>query len=282
MLKSLIAETVRWQANGLRLNPDLKTMLDDLPKTPAESLTDEEKATYQWQMWTTDFGEIGQRRLKNSSVLISRCGGLGSVVAYELAAAGVGRLVIAHAGNVKHSDLNRQLLMTHGWLGKPRIETIEKRLKELNPRLEVVPIASNLDDELAEKWVPQVDVCVGAAPMFQERFAMNDACVRHRKPYVNCAMYDTAATISTFSAGGKPCLRCLTPEVPEHWKREFPVFGATSGTVACMGAMEAIKLLAGFGQTLERRVLHFDLREMSFQEFSLDKVEYCSVCRNHG
>lgn len=253
-------------------------MENEIPKSPAPFLTDVEQATYQWQIWTDDFGEEGQRRLKNSTVLISRCGGLGSVVAYELAAAGIGRLIIAHAGNVKHSDLNRQLLMTHDWLGKPRIETIERRLKELNPRVEIVPVAANLDDELAEKWVPEADLCVGAAPMFQERFAMNDACVRHGKPHVNCAMYDTSATITTFPAGGKPCLRCLTPEVPEHWKREFPVFGATSGTVACMGALEAIKLLAGFGETLEKRVLHFDLRHMSFHEVALNPREDCKIC----
>lgn len=254
-------------------------MKSDLPKTPAESLSEEEKATYEWQMWTPGFGEQGQRRLKNSTVLISRCGGLGSVVAYELAAAGVGRLIIAHAGNVKHSDLNRQLLMTHDWLGKPRIETIERRLKDLNPRLEIVSVNANLDDELAETWVPQADVCVGAAPLFEERFALNDACVRHNKPLVDCAMYDTEATLATFPAGGKPCLRCLTPEVPEYWKREFPVFGATSGTVACMGAMEAIKLLAGFGTTMQQRVLRFDLRDMSFHVFSLEKLELCDVCR---
>ena len=250
-----------------------------LPKTPADALTEEEQKTYEWQIWTKDFGERGQRRLKNSTVLISRCGGLGSVVAYELAAAGVGRMMIAHGGNVKHSDLNRQLLMTHDWLGKPRIETIERRLLDLNPRLEIVPIASNLDPELAEQWVPQVDLCIGAAPLFEERFAMNDACVRHKKPMVNCAMYDTAATIATFPAGGQPCLRCVTPAAPDYWKRQFPVFGATSGTVACMGAMEAIKLLAGFGKSLERRMLQMDFRDMQFHEISLENVPACEVCR---
>jgi len=257
-------------------------MKSDLPQTPAESLSEEEKATYEWQMWTPGFGEQGQRRLKNSTVLISRCGGLGSVVAYELAAAGVGRLIIAHAGNVKPSDLNRQLLMTHDWIGKPRIETVQRRLNDLNPRLEVVSINANLNDELADEWVPQADVCVGAAPLFEERFALNDACVRHQKPLVDCAMYDTEATISTFPAGGKPCLRCLTPDVPEYWKREFPVFGATSGTVACMGAMEAIKLLAGIGKTLERRILRFDLRDMSFHVFSLEKLASCQTCESQN
>ena len=96
-------------------------------------LEDVDRATYEWQMWVEDFGEAGQQRLKNASVLVSRCGGLGSPVAYELAAAGIGRLIIAHAGNVKPSDLNRQLLMTHDWLGKPRVESASRRLREHNP-----------------------------------------------------------------------------------------------------------------------------------------------------
>ncbi len=106
--------------------------MPDLPQ-----LTDQEKAVYQWQMWVPEFGEEGQRRLKAASVLVTRCGGLGCVVAYELAAAGIGKLILAHRGNVKPSDLNRQLLMTHDWLGKPRVESARRRLLELNPRVEI-------------------------------------------------------------------------------------------------------------------------------------------------
>jgi len=111
------------------------------PIVPVNLLTDEEKAVFEWQMWIPDLGQQGQQRLKDASVMISRVGGVGSVVAYELAAAGVGKLVLAHAGNVKPSDLNRQLLMTHDWIGKPRIESIRRRLLDLNPRLEIVSVA---------------------------------------------------------------------------------------------------------------------------------------------
>ena len=161
-------------------------------------------------------------------------------------------------------------------------QTIEKRLKQLNPRIEIVPIAENLNRDLAEQWVPQADVCVGAAPLFEERFAMNDACVRHRKPHVNCAMYDTEATITTFPAGGQPCLRCLTPEVPACWKRQFPVFGATSGTVACIGAMEAIKLLSGFGESLFNQWLHIDLRHLSFRKIAISAKADCPQCGSNS
>ena len=108
------------------------------PCAPREAeLTDEEKSTFEWQMWTPDFGEVGQRRLKGSTVLVSRVGGLGSLVAYELAAAGVGHLVLAHGGNIKHSDLNRQLLMTHDALGTGRTASAERRLRELNPHIKI-------------------------------------------------------------------------------------------------------------------------------------------------
>src|SRR5205809_708303 len=110
----------------------------------AKPLTEAERAIYEWQLWVPDFGEEGQQRLKGASVLISRCGGVGGAVAFELAAAGVGRLVLAHAGNLRANDLNRQLLMTHAGIGQPRMELAAQRLRELNPHIEVEAIAENV------------------------------------------------------------------------------------------------------------------------------------------
>ena len=241
-------------------------------------LTPEEKATYEWQIWVQDFGEEGQQKLKDASVLVSRCGGLGSVVAYELAAAGVGKLVLAHGGNVKHSDLNRQLLMTHDWLGKPRVESAKRRLLDLNPRLEILTVESNINDDNAEEIVAQVDVIVDAAPLFEERFAMNREAIRQNKPLVECAMYDLEAHIYTVLPGQSACVACLFPEKPPAWKREFPVFGAVSGAIACMGAMEAIKLIAGFGTPLAGRMLTMDLRDMRTRELQLRRRPDCAIC----
>ncbi|MCG8649454.1 MAG: HesA/MoeB/ThiF family protein [Pirellulales bacterium] len=246
--------------------------------TVLPSLTDEERATYQWQMWVPDFGELGQQKLKNAAVMISRVGGVGSVVAYELAAAGVGKLVLAHAGNVKPSDLNRQLLMTHDWLGKPRMESIRRRLLDLNPRLEIVGVQENVDESNAAELVQQCDLIVDCAPLFPERFAMNRQAVLQGKPLVECAMYELEAHITTIVPGQSPCLQCIFPVAPPTWTRQFPVFGAVSGTVACMGAMEAIKVIAGLGDNLAGRLLRFDLREMSFRTFSVTRDHHCSVC----
>ena len=252
------------------------------PTLPASTLTDEEKSIYEWQMWIPDLGQQGQQRLKSSSVMISRVGGVGSVVAYELAAAGVGKLVLAHAGNVKPSDLNRQLLMTHDWIGKPRIESIKRRLLDLNPRLEIVTVAENVDEENAGPLVDQCDLIVDCAPLFSERFAMNRQAVLQNKPLVECAMYEMEAHITTVIPGKSACLQCIFPEDPPTWKRQFPVLGAVSGTVACMGAVEAVKVIAGLGEPLSGRLLRMDLRRMSFHSMKVARRPDCPICGNQG
>lgn len=245
---------------------------------PLPELTPEEHSIYEWQMWVPNFGELGQRKLKNASVLISRCGGVGGLVALQLAAAGVGKLVIAHAGNVRHSDLNRQLLMTHDWIGKPRAESIERRLLEFNPRLDLTVVNQNISDENAEMLVSQADIVVDCAPLFQERFAMNRQCVAQRKPLVECAMYEMEAQITSIVPGQTPCLQCLYPEVPANWKRQFPVFGAVSGTIACMAAMETIKIIAQLGQPLFGKLLRCDFSSMSFKTLRIQRRTDCPCC----
>lgn len=243
-----------------------------------EKLTKEERDIYEWQLDVSGHGLQGQEKLKNSSVLVSRCGGLGSVVAYELAAAGVGTLILAHAGDVKPSDLNRQLLMTHDWLGKPRIESVERRLKELNPRLKIVSISENINKSNAAELVGMADVIVDAAPLFEERFLMNREAIKQGKPLVDCAMYELEAQITTIIPGETACLSCLYPENPAVWKRRFPVFGAVSGAVACLGAMEAIKLISGFGETLKNKLLTMDLRSMEFRTLKIKQRKDCVIC----
>ncbi len=229
-------------------------------------------------MWVPDFGEAGQEKLKAATVLISRCGGVGGCVAMQLAAAGVGRLIIAHGGNLKPGDLNRQLLMTHDWIGRPRIDSIVRRLREFNPRLEIVAVPENITDANAEPLVEQADVVVDCAPLFPERFRLNRASVRLGRPMVECAVYEMDAQVTTFIPGKTPCLECLYPEAPPHWKRQFPVFGAVAGVAGSLGATEVIKLLSGIGQPLQGRLLHCDLRTMRFDTVRIRRDPKCKVC----
>jgi molybdopterin/thiamine biosynthesis adenylyltransferase len=247
-------------------------------KPPPPPLTAEEQATYEWQMWIDGFGEEGQRRLKGASALVSRCGGLGGPVAYHLASAGIGRIVLAHAGNLKPSDLNRQILMTHDWLGKPRVECAARRLRELNPRLEVEAVPENVTPENAARLVGEVDIVFDCAPLFEERYAMNRECVRQGKPMIEAAMYGTEGAVTTILPGRSPCLACLYPETPAQWKRQFPVLGAISALAAAVAAAEGVKQIVGLGEPLAGVLLYYDALRMSFHRIPFARRADCPVC----
>jgi molybdopterin/thiamine biosynthesis adenylyltransferase len=243
-----------------------------------QALTDAERAVYQWQMWIPDLGEGGQERLKAAAVLVSRVGGVGGSAALQLAAAGVGRLVLAHAGDLRPDDLNRQVLMSHQGLGQPRSEQATRRLRDLNPFIKVEAVAANVEEGNVAGLVGGADLVVSCAPRFRERLLLNREAVRQGKPLVDCAMYDLEGQLTTIIPGRTPCLACLLPAEPPAWKREFPVLGAVAGTIGSLGALEAIKVLAGLGEPLLGRMLLCDLRGMSFRQVVLHRRPGCPVC----
>lgn len=246
--------------------------------TNTPELTADERATYEWQMWVRGFGEEGQRRLKGASALVTRVGGLGGNVATQLALAGVGTLIIAHAGNLRPSDLNRQSLMSHGSIGSPRVETAKGRLLELNPRLNVVAIPENVSGANADALVSRADIVFDCAPLFEERFALNRACVRLGKPMIESAVFSLEGQVTTIIPGQTPCLACLFPEPPAHWKRQFPVFGAVAATAGSIAAMEGIRLLAGMNASLAGTMLYFDLTTATFNRIPIRRRDGCQVC----
>ena len=242
------------------------------------NLTPHDMERYSWQLDVPGFGEAGQRRLKGATALITRCGGVGGTAALELAAAGVGHIILAHAGALRLDDLNRQLLMTTEHIGKPRIDSAARRLRELNPNVEVTTIAENTTPENAARLVEKADVVIDAAPLFSERYALNRACIAAGKPLVEVAMFAMELTLTTILPGKTPCLECIFPESPAWWKRRFPVFGAVAGTAGCLAAMEAIKVLSGIGEPLAGTMLCGDLGTQSFRKVSLHKLAMCPCC----
>jgi molybdopterin/thiamine biosynthesis adenylyltransferase len=241
-------------------------------------LTADEVEAYGWQLPVGGFGETAQRRLKGASVLISRVGGLGGVVAFELAAAGVGRLVLAHGGSLRSDDLNRQLLMTHDHIGKPRIESAVARLKALNPRVEIVSEAANIGESNAARLVGLADVVVDCAPLFEERYLLNREAMRQGRPMVEAAVFDLEFHLTTFMPGVSGCLRCLYPQPSATWTRRFPVLGAVSGAAGGMAALEAIKVVTGFAPSLAGRLLTCDLRTHRMSCLKIRRVPGCVDC----
>jgi molybdopterin/thiamine biosynthesis adenylyltransferase len=168
--------------------------------------------------------------------------------------------------------------MTHDWLGKPRVESSKRRLNEFNPRVEIQAVPENINENNVEELVSKVDIVFDCAPLFNERFLMNRECVKQNKPLIDCAMFDLEGQVITIIPGETACLACIYPENPPGWKRQFPVFGAVSAYAACVGVMEGIKIIAGFGETLAGSMLYYDLRKMEFRKIPVKKNPDCRVC----
>jgi molybdopterin-synthase adenylyltransferase len=240
-------------------------------------LSDAEIERYQWQLWTPGYSLDQQQSLKSARVLISRCGGVGGSVALHLAAAGIGQLILAHGGELRLNDLNRQLLMSSERVGQPRLDSAVPRLRDLNPHVQVVAVQENISPQNVASLVGQADLIVSAAPLFEERLLMNAAAVAQGKAIIHCSMYDLEAQVMVTRPRISACLACLSPTAPDWWRREFPVFGAVAGTAASIAAMEAIKLITGLAPTGEG-LATIDFRSGQLRRLKVARDPDCAVC----
>ncbi len=242
-------------------------------------LTETEMERYRRQLMLQGFTLEHQRRLKDSTALIAGIGGLGGPAAMYLAMAGIGKLVLVHSGNLTMSNMNRQILMRHDWLNKNRVEEAKRRIKELNPDVEVVVFDERTTGDNIDRLLEGVRIALSARPNFSERRVLNAACVRHEIPLIEAAMNGMEGYLFNIIPGVTPCLNCVYPDDNPEWEElGFPVLGAVSGALGCFMSIEAIKLLTGYGRLLLSRMLLFDTLNMEFRKVKIHRDETCKVC----
>lgn len=227
-------------------------------------------------------GPEGQGRLKDARILLVGAGGLGSPAALYLAAAGVGTLGVVDADVVDPSNLQRQVLHGTPELGRPKVDSARRRLREVNPHVEVVAHRERLTSENALDIIPDYDLVVDGSDNFPTRYLVNDACVFSGKPFVYGAVDRWEGQLSVFATEEGPCYRCLFREPPPPGLvptcAEAGVLGVLPGVVGSLQAMEAIKLVLGVGEPMVGRLLLFDALELSFREMTLRRNPQCPVC----
>lgn len=229
-----------------------------------------------------DFGAAGQEKLAGATVLLVGLGGLGSPAALYLAAAGVGRLLLNDFDRVDLSNLQRQLLYTEADLGTAKTIAAAAALGVLNPDCKLEALDGRLDGEALAAAVRRADVVLDGSDNFGTRFAVNSACVAAKKPLVSGAAIRYEGQLAVFDprdpAG--PCYACVYEEGSEELEncRQNGVLAPLTGVIGSLMAVEAIKLIAGTGKPLLRRLLRFDARsgEMRYTHFEKDPA--CPVC----
>jgi molybdopterin/thiamine biosynthesis adenylyltransferase/rhodanese-related sulfurtransferase len=232
-----------------------------------------------------EVGETGQAKLLEGRVLCIGAGGLGSPVAFYLAAAGVGTIGIIDHDVVDLSNLQRQILHTTARLGMPKVESAQKTLNALNPDVNIIGFNERLSSENVMRIIQDFDVIVNGCDNFPTRYLINDACVMAKKPLVDGSIFQFEGQATVFSPGRGPCYRCLFPEPPPPGAApscaEAGVLGVLPGLVGCVQAVEAMKLLLGAGRPLIGRMLQVDTLSREVRMLKLRRDPHCLVCSDH-
>ncbi len=242
------------------------------------SFSDDEIERYARHLVLAEVGGPGQQALKRARVAIIGLGGVGGPAALYLAAAGIGTLVLVDDDAVALSNLQRQVQFSLGDLGAPKVEAAKAGLAALNPHVRVTAVQERLAQTNAADLIEGCDVVIDGTDDFDTRFTVNSACVAACIPLVSGALGRWSGQVGVFA--GRPCYRCLVPEVPPEAETcaRVGVIGALAGVVASMAALEAIKIVTGAGQALTGRLMLYDGLAGTSGTVSVAPDPTCPVC----
>jgi sulfur-carrier protein adenylyltransferase/sulfurtransferase len=246
------------------------------------NLSRDEILRYSRHLLIPEVGLEGQRKLKNSSVLIIGTGGLGSPVSLYLAAAGIGRIGLVDYDVVDSSNLQRQVIHGTSTVGKLKVESAKAKLLDLNPDIQIDIFNEPYTSENALRIAKDYDIILDGTDNFPTRYLTNDVAVFLGKPNVYASIYRFDGQVSVFYAKEGPCYRCLFPEPPPPGLvpscAEGGVLGVLPGTIGTLQATEALKVLLDIGEPLIGKLLLYNALDMTFDFVKLKKNPNCRVC----
>ena len=250
-------------------------------------MTDEQLLRYSRHILLDALGIEGQQRILNAHALIIGAGGLGSPAALYLASAGVGKITLVDDDTVDFTNLQRQILHTQARVGMAKAESGKQALSAINPDIEIIPLQQRLSGAALDTLVASADIVLDCTDNFATRHAINRACVHHRKPLVSGAAirFDGQISVYDLHRDDSPCYHCLFPEgddVEEVRCAVMGVFAPLTGIIGTMQAAEALKLLAGIGESLTGRLLLLDTLDMEWRSVRFKKDAGCAVCGPNG
>ncbi|MBU64337.1 MAG: molybdopterin biosynthesis protein MoeB [Cupriavidus sp.] len=246
-------------------------------------MNDDQLLRYSRHILLDEIGIEGQERLLAGRVLVVGAGGLGAAAMPYLASAGVGHLTIVDDDDVDLTNLQRQILHTTANVGRPKVESAKEGLLRINPDIDVELVSQRVGDAELDGLVAGADVVLDCCDNFATRQAVNRACLKHRKPLVSGAAlrFDGQVSVYDLRQTDAPCYGCLFPPsepAPEAACATMGVFAPLVGMVGTVQAAEALKVLAGVGQTLSGRLLMVNAMTMEWTTMRLARTPDCEVC----
>ena len=248
---------------------------------------------YRRHLILPEVGMEGQKKLLNARVLCIGAGGLGCPIALYLAAAGVGTIGLVDIDVVSPSNLQRQILFDTNSIGEPKVKAAGRRLKALNPDVNIIEHETIVNAANVLDLVARYDIIIDGTDNFPTRYCVGDACVLLKKPNIYGSIFRFEGMITVFDPnrtnpdnGEKgPCYRCLYPEPPDPGSvpscAEGGVLGVLPGIIGTLQANEVIKLILGHGKPLIGRLVTFNASDMEFRTFKIRHDKTCPVCGDH-
>ncbi|WP_206484918.1 HesA/MoeB/ThiF family protein [Thalassotalea sp. G2M2-11] len=245
-------------------------------------LTSNEQLRYSRQIMLDKIGEEGQVKLRNASVLIVGMGGLGNPVSMYLAAAGVGKLIIADGDQIDVTNLQRQVLFTEQDIQQNKAECAAEKLQQNNSDVEIEVIDEMMDEELCQYYIAQVDVVIDCSDNIATRYLVNRVCVEQQKPFVMGAAtgFDGQQLVVDPRKPDSACYHCLFPaseKAPAQNCQTVGILGPVLAMIAGLQALQTIKLLTDIDVKYNQLNL-YDGFNNQWQQFSLNKQSQCRVC----
>jgi adenylyltransferase/sulfurtransferase len=254
-------------------------------------LNTEQINRYKRHLLLPEVGMAGQIKLLNAKVLCIGAGGLGCPISLYLAAAGVGTIGLADVDVVSPSNLQRQILFGVSSVGEPKVAAAAKRLKDLNPDVNIVEHQTIVNSQNVLDLVKDYDIIIDGTDNFPTRYCVNDACVIRKKPNVYGSIFRFEGMVTVFAshlpnpdrpAERGPCYRCMYPEPPDPGSvpscAEGGVVGVLPGIIGTLQANEVIKLILGLGRPAIGRLLTFSALDLEIKTFRLRRDPNCPVC----
>ncbi len=247
-------------------------------------LTDYELERYSRQIMLESIGYEGQLRLKNAKVCVVGAGGLGSPIAMQLAAMGIGYIRIVDRDVVELSNLHRQILYTDDDIGYVKVERAARRLKEINPNIRVEPYAVSVNATTAYDIIKGCDLVIDGLDSIDARYALNDACINEGIPYIYGGALSTLGSVITVLPRRSACIRCVFPELSDDEMPTCSIEGVHPSILYMVSAVqvaEAVRIITGDKPVLTDRLLYIDLSDLTFSTVEVKRNEEC-ICSAVG
>ena len=273
---------------NMRFSSGMQTALKDgdevyiLPAVAGGSeLSSKDLERYSRQVMLEEIGYEGQLKLKKAKVCVVGIGGLGNPIATRLVAMGVGKIRIVDRDVIELSNLHRQTMFDESDIGQVKVEVAAKKLKKMNPDVEVEALPVSVNDYTALDIVEGCDVVIDGLDSVNARYSLNKACIKKNIPFVTGAAVGVSGQAFTILPKETACYHCVFPALDEDSMPTCSIEGVHPSILSIIGGIEvaeAVKIITGKKPNLANRILHVDLENLEFVNTNTMKVEECPVC----